>query len=135
MVVQAPFIYSHMLASLVIVNNILNCVAFGMLLGVTVGVIVQANPPKGMGDEFEDKARPNQAARDIQNLVVGFFFMVVGPCLYQALLQVAILIAQPFNNEDAMIPTMRLLDDLERDLRDGWRFSETPPSWDKPTYH
>merc|ERR1719316_2231815 len=109
-----------------------------MLSGVTIGTISQSGigskPAVGEAPEFEDKASKGQGARDIQNWVVGFFFMFVGPILYQALLQVAILIAQPFNNEDAMIPTMRLLDDLERDLRDGWRFSETPPSWEKPVY-
>eukprot|EP00747_Dinoflagellata_sp_TGD_P096117 gnl/TRDRNA2_/TRDRNA2_166732_c1_seq2.p2 gnl/TRDRNA2_/TRDRNA2_166732_c1~~gnl/TRDRNA2_/TRDRNA2_166732_c1_seq2.p2 ORF type:complete len:239 (-),score=48.88 gnl/TRDRNA2_/TRDRNA2_166732_c1_seq2:98-718(-) len=140
---QAPFVYTHMLATLVIINNILNALAFGLLAGVTVGTIVQAKgipespipgapePPK---DPFKDKATEGQMSRDIQNLVIGFMFMVVGPCLYQALLQVAILIAQPFNNEDAMIPVMRLLNDLERDLRDGWRFANNTPAWSAPSF-
>eukprot|EP00747_Dinoflagellata_sp_TGD_P163390 gnl/TRDRNA2_/TRDRNA2_182019_c0_seq1.p1 gnl/TRDRNA2_/TRDRNA2_182019_c0~~gnl/TRDRNA2_/TRDRNA2_182019_c0_seq1.p1 ORF type:complete len:407 (-),score=63.52 gnl/TRDRNA2_/TRDRNA2_182019_c0_seq1:74-1294(-) len=127
MFVQAPFIYTHMLATLVHLNNILNALSFGMLLGVTIGVINANEGPKGDGVS----ATSGQVARDLQNLTVGFFFMVVGPCLYQALLNVAILIAQPFNNEDGIIPTLTLLASLERDLKDGWKFAENPPSWEK----
>eukprot|EP00747_Dinoflagellata_sp_TGD_P027089 gnl/TRDRNA2_/TRDRNA2_132380_c0_seq1.p1 gnl/TRDRNA2_/TRDRNA2_132380_c0~~gnl/TRDRNA2_/TRDRNA2_132380_c0_seq1.p1 ORF type:complete len:528 (-),score=87.14 gnl/TRDRNA2_/TRDRNA2_132380_c0_seq1:87-1670(-) len=146
MVVQAPFIYTHLLANLVHMNNILNSIAFGMLLGVTVGTITQAKPeglvsppavegaPTLPPPKFEGEATDNQAARDIQNLTIGFFFMMVGPIIYQALLQVSILIAQPFNNFDAMVPVLKLLEELERDLREGWKFSECTPSWDKPNY-
>eukprot|EP00747_Dinoflagellata_sp_TGD_P162887 gnl/TRDRNA2_/TRDRNA2_181010_c0_seq1.p1 gnl/TRDRNA2_/TRDRNA2_181010_c0~~gnl/TRDRNA2_/TRDRNA2_181010_c0_seq1.p1 ORF type:complete len:411 (-),score=56.43 gnl/TRDRNA2_/TRDRNA2_181010_c0_seq1:71-1303(-) len=124
MIAQPPFIYTHMLATLVHLNNILNALAFGMLLGVTIGVLEHAEGARGN----------RQIARDVQNLVVGFFFMIVGPILYQALLMVAVTIAQPFNDETAAIPTLALLAGLERDLRDGWRFAENPPSWDKPQF-
>eukprot|EP00747_Dinoflagellata_sp_TGD_P027092 gnl/TRDRNA2_/TRDRNA2_132380_c0_seq4.p1 gnl/TRDRNA2_/TRDRNA2_132380_c0~~gnl/TRDRNA2_/TRDRNA2_132380_c0_seq4.p1 ORF type:complete len:512 (-),score=87.57 gnl/TRDRNA2_/TRDRNA2_132380_c0_seq4:87-1622(-) len=135
MVVQAPFIYTHLLANLVHLNNILNSLAFGMLLGVTIGTITQANTPKAeRPPQMTRGATDNQAARDIQNLTIGFFFMMVGPIIYQALLQVSILIAQPFNNFDAMVPVLKLLEELERDLREGWKFSECTPSWDKPNY-
>merc|ERR1719420_185859 len=51
MVVQAPFIYTHMLSTLVHLNNILNALSFGMLLGVTIGTIMQnENNKKGDGE-------------------------------------------------------------------------------------
>merc|ERR1719382_1065633 len=41
MKVQTPLIYTHMLATMVHVNNLLNAVTFGIVLGLSTGTILQ----------------------------------------------------------------------------------------------
>merc|ERR1719272_1248639 len=69
--VQAPFIYVHMLATLVHINNLLNAIAFGMTCGATIGVslaYVRDEHPAGTA------ARERHVYQDGQNVVVSFFF-------------------------------------------------------------
>merc|ERR1719291_1425799 len=71
------------------------------------------------GVHYAHGARMKEVSRDIQNVIVSFFFSCFGPFIYQALLEVSIAIAQPFSSHDGEIPTTRLIKNLERDLRDG----------------
>merc|ERR1719171_1615480 len=41
--VQAPLTYTHMLATLVHINNLLNALTFGLVSGVAVGTALQAH--------------------------------------------------------------------------------------------
>mmetsp|Transcript_13915 Transcript_13915/g.24328 ORF Transcript_13915/g.24328 Transcript_13915/m.24328 type:complete len:413 (+) Transcript_13915:89-1327(+) len=113
--VQAPYIYVHMLASLVHINNVVNALSFGMTGGVSVGTWLAW---RGI---IPHKARATgaEAAVDMQSLLVSFFFTCFGPFVYQALLEVSIAIAQPFSNNDAIVPTKRLLNILERELHEA----------------
>lgn len=113
--VQAPFIYVQMLASLVHINNIINALSFGMTWGASAGTTLSL----WHMSLYNSKATRTEAARDSQTLLVSFFFSCFGPFIYQALLEVSIAIAQPFNSNDGEVPTRRLLHRLERDLHDG----------------
>lgn len=116
--VQAPFIYVQMLASLVHINNIINALSFGMTAGAAIGTWLAYH----QWHIFTTKrATLEQAVVDLQTLLVSFFFSVFGPFIYQALLEVSIAIAQPFSNEDAVVPTKRILKALVKDLHDGYR--------------
>lgn len=134
--VQTPFIYVHLLASLVHINNILNAISFGLTMGISVAVWLAGRKTKGFSDkEMFKPASPKEVAQDLQNLVVVFFFSVFGPLLYQALLEVAICIAQPFAAQSrGSIPTRRLLNTLEKDLRDGQIMATKPPGWEEPRF-
>lgn len=125
--VQAPFIYIHTLAVLVHFNNVINAVSFGMTAGVTMGKFA-------MDDNMSRREQSRLLAKEAQNLTIAFFISMVGPFLYQALLEVSVCIAQPFNNEDAMIPTVRLLKSLERDLCECDYLSRHPPHWKEPAF-
>jgi len=70
----------------------------------------------------------------MQDVVVAFCTSVVAPCIYQALLHVAICIASPFNRAEAKIPTKELLDSLQRDLIDGEEVARRCPCWEPPSY-
>lgn len=114
--VQAPFIYTQMLASLVHVSNITNAVGFGLTLGTAVSkcLVVHSLHPitkRGVTEEEE--------ILDMQALVVAFFFYAIGPLTYQALLEVSLAIAQPFSNSKALIPTASIVEKLQQNLNDG----------------
>mmetsp|Transcript_41666 Transcript_41666/g.107839 ORF Transcript_41666/g.107839 Transcript_41666/m.107839 type:complete len:441 (-) Transcript_41666:114-1436(-) len=125
--VQAPYIYIHTLAVLVHFNNVINAVAFGMTAGVTLGKFT-------VHDVISNRDFTRMAAKEGQNMVIAFFLSMVGPFLYQALLEVSVCIAQPFNNDDAMIPTARLLKSLERDLYMSDELAKRPPFWEPPHF-
>jgi predicted membrane chloride channel (bestrophin family) len=116
--VQAPYIYVQMLASLVHLNNIINSLGFGLTAGTSVGTWLSYH----RWNIFQTKSRATgeQATVDMQGLFISFFFSVFGPFIYQALLEVSIAIAQPFSNEDAVVPTKRILKALVQDLHDGF---------------
>lgn len=127
--VQAPFIYIHTLAVLVHFNNVINAVSFGLTWGVSLAKMWHF-------DSQSKKHEDRMYAKEIQNLTIAFFLSMVGPFLYQALLDVSVCIAQPFNkdNDNAMIPTVRLLKNLERDLCECDYVSRKPPFWGEPHF-
>lgn len=118
--VQPPFIYVQILAALVHINNIINAISFGMTWGMTLGTTLERfhiTPPGA--NHYSHGATMKDVGRDVQNVIVSFFFSCFGPFIYQALLEVAIAIAQPFSSHDGEIPTKRLIKNLERDLVDA----------------
>merc|ERR1740121_2225276 len=123
--VQAPFLYVHMLASLVHVNNIFNAIGFGIIMGSTIGTMLQA---RGKGHT----ATEADMIADVENLVISFVISMIGPFLYHILLEVSLYIAQPFSHVEGEIPTERLLQGLQRDLTDAARIGAAPPSWEAP---
>jgi len=126
--VQPPYVYVQMMAMLVNVNNLINAISFGMTLGVAL-IILKESGPKA-------------AARGVQDLLISFILSLVGPFLYQALLEVAVCIAQPFagasDDEEVSsagrIPTEKLIFQLEKDIRDADFMSANLPSWEQPCF-
>merc|ERR1719188_1987630 len=105
--VQSPFIYVHLLASLVHVNNIVNAISFGIVLGSSIGTSLQ------YWGVYSTDSREKDLVSDLENLIISFFICVVGPFLYQVLLEVCICISQPFASEASGIPTDRLMQRLQ----------------------
>jgi len=130
--VQAPFIYVHMLSSLVHINNIVNALSFGLTWGASVGTMLVY-----FGSHFNEsrkaEATHKQATADTQTLLVSFFFSCFGPFVYQALLEVSIAIAQPFSNEDAVVPTKRIISMLEIDLHESMLLAKEI-AWEQPRF-
>jgi len=104
--VKAPFIYVHTLAILVHVNNILNSISFGIVLGMTSQVILGKDGGKHRHD----------LPRLLIGLVVQFFISMVAPFLYLALLEVCVCVSQPFTYQDTKIPSLTLIRALEDDI-------------------
>mmetsp|Transcript_5442 Transcript_5442/g.14705 ORF Transcript_5442/g.14705 Transcript_5442/m.14705 type:complete len:444 (-) Transcript_5442:41-1372(-) len=128
--VQAPFIYIHTLAVLVHFNNVINAISFGLTSGVSMAKFVH------IPHDISERHQERMYAREAQNLIIAFFLSMLGPFLYQALLEVSVCIAQPFNKESdsAMIPTVRLLKCLERDLCECDYLSRHTPGWETPCF-
>jgi len=125
--VQAPYIYVHLLASLVHVNNVVNAVSFGIGWGVALAEV------HNILYHAHGRHERNAASRDGQQMLVSFFYSCFGPLIYQAMLEVGIVIAEPFSSDDAQIPTIRLLKGLEKDLHDSKRMAENVP-WEQPHF-
>eukprot|EP00419_Tripos_fusus_P027704 CAMPEP_0172717896 /NCGR_PEP_ID=MMETSP1074-20121228/72843_1 /TAXON_ID=2916 /ORGANISM="Ceratium fusus, Strain PA161109" /LENGTH=436 /DNA_ID=CAMNT_0013542949 /DNA_START=164 /DNA_END=1474 /DNA_ORIENTATION=+ len=123
--IKAPFIYVHTLAILVHVNNILNAISFGLVLGITFsGVFAD--------DKYEIGKR--QRAHLYSSLFMQFCFSMVAPILYLALLDVSVCISQPFTHHDAKIPAMKFIRSLEEDLKNAAQMGDNPPHWEKPYF-
>jgi len=136
--VQAPYIYVQMLSSLVHINNIVNAISFGMTWGASMGTLLVylgvkyrlRAPGEGSSNVV---ATHEEATADMQTLLVSFFFSCFGPFIYQALLEVSIALAQPFSTKDAVVPTHRILRQLEKDLIDTIKLSKKI-SWKQPCF-
>lgn len=129
--VRAPFVYVHMLASLVHINNILNAVCFGLVAGIAIsGQMIHAGhhyfTPRGV--------RGNQVERDVGFTIVTAFVCIVGPLLYQAITEISIALSQPFGSKYGRIPIDRILLALEEDLGDGRAMAASLPHWEPPSF-
>jgi len=123
--VQPPWVYVQMLAMLVTVNNLLTMACFGVTLGISAGV-------------FAKVSDPGQISKTMQDLFVTFVISILGPFLYQALLEVGVCIAQPFAEfgkaTPGSIPIDKCLDKLEMDLRDADHLTRHLPYWKQPYF-
>jgi len=128
-IVQAPFIYVHMLASLVHVNNIINALSFGIVVGSTAGTWMQRSRSS---DAYSHRSKEGDLIADLENCLISFVISVIGPFLYQVLLEVSLCLAKPFDSEEGQIPTGRLIEDLQHDLSDAIQIGASPPSWEAP---
>jgi len=123
--IKAPFIYVHTLAILVHVNNILNAVAFGIVLGIALGGTVPSE---------DHDIRTKHRAHMYSSLLMQFCFSMVAPILYLALLDVSVCISQPFTYHDAKIPAVKFIRSLEEDLKNAAQLGDNPPEWEKAYY-
>jgi len=103
LMVQVPFSYSHMLATLVHVVNIF----FAVATGLTIGCEVAEAREKGWSGDFEN----------IEASAMQLFTLVAQPMLYQAVLVIAEANVQPYGDEIRHMPTdtyiRQMLDELE----------------------
>jgi len=114
--IQAPLTYTHMLSTLVHINNILNAVTFGLVSGLAIGTTLLAH---NVHIYNHNDARMRESEQDLQNMMVTFLYCFFGPLLYQALLIISMQLAQPFDTDEAKIPMHRLLHMLEVDMCNG----------------
>jgi len=116
--VQAPLTYTHMLATLVHMNNLLMSVTLGLVSGLAIGTTLIAHKMHYFAPEASH-AKMQESEQDLQNMMVTFMYCFCGPLLYQALLLIGMSLAQPFGSEDAQVPMYRLLHCLEVDMCNG----------------
>jgi len=116
--VQAPLTYTHMLATLVHMNNLLCAVILGLVSGLAIGTTLIAHKMHFFAPDASN-AEMRESDQDLQNMMVTFMYCFFGPLLYQALLFIGMSLAQPFGSDDAQVPMHRLLHCLEVDLCNG----------------
>jgi len=121
--IKAPFCYVHTLAILVHVNNILNGISFGLVLGMTAQVVV------GKGKSPFKNGLPMM----VTSLFMQFCISMVAPFLYLALLEVCVCISQPFSSQDTKIPAVSSILQLEDDLVNAGVMGENT-KWNKPSF-
>lgn len=128
--VQAPLPYTHTLSILVHINGLLNALTMGLVCGVGLGTFLIRHKIH----IYENKATGNEAAQDVQGMLVTFLYTFFGPLLYQALLLISMHIAQPFDNEDTSMPLDRLLHSLEQDVKNGTELWLHLPADERPCF-
>lgn len=104
---QLPYMYSHMLALFVHLNNILIALACGAAIAVSVGDLVR--PSSGAGDRL----------RAMQAIAVQVFILLIQPLVYQAFLEIASTLCDPFTHKDYGMPLHQQIDELRSLIKTG----------------
>merc|ERR1719198_2628248 len=94
---------------------------------VTLGLVVSIAALTFMRFEHEPATAPNAQAhhlkvvKDMQELFIICLYCTIGPLLYQALLIIAMQLAQPFDAgaKETRMPMDRYMEQLEADLCDS----------------
>jgi len=123
--VKAPFIYIHTLAVLVHVNNILNAVGFGLMLGMASQV--------AFGEDNETQGFVSNVADLLSSLFMTFCMSMIAPFLYLALLDVCVSISQPFTYQVTKIPALKFIRNLEVDVVNAAQMANNT-KWEKPCF-
>jgi len=125
LLIKNPLVFIHTLGVLVHVNNILNAICFGTVLGTSITATI------GPGYELvERKTRAKIYVRLVMQLLVS----MLGPILYLAIFSVSVCVNQPFLYEEAKIPALRFLKSAELDLAGAAHIGANPPGWSRPHY-
>jgi len=131
---RAPFIYVHMLASIVHINNLVNAITFGITMGSLAGTLLMYFPSLAQLVKYKGQSKREDVILDAENFVVTIFINMVGPLIYQTLLDVSICMTEPFKTKESNIPVLRLLVSLVKDLLDRDTLAFDPPSWEVPYF-
>jgi len=131
--VRAPFVYVHMLASVVHINNVLNAICFGIVLGVMISGQMIYHGWHFYAPAVHLKSN-NDVERDSGFCFVTFFVCTCGPLLYQAITEISLALTQPFASQYGQIPIDRILGILEEDLADAKVMAADPPHWEHPCF-
>lgn len=131
--VQSPFPYTHALATLVQINNLLNAITFGVVSGLAISGTLALHGIRIYGHADAVEIRGKEQTQDMQSMAVTFMYCSLGPLLYQALLLISMQLAQPFDHEEAWIPMDRLADQLEVDMCNGRDLTENM-AFEKPAF-
>eukprot|EP00933_Yihiella_yeosuensis_P062358 TRINITY_DN652_c0_g3_i1.p1 TRINITY_DN652_c0_g3~~TRINITY_DN652_c0_g3_i1.p1 ORF type:complete len:396 (-),score=69.77 TRINITY_DN652_c0_g3_i1:99-1286(-) len=133
MSVRPPYVYLQALAMLVCINNILTACSCGLVLGVALAeglAMYRLNP-------FMTTSVPwVELYKDCQALLLTTVMGIVGPLIYQALLEIGICLATPFDRDgeygqSGAIPISRMVAELEQYLRDAEVMNDCLPGWEQ----
>eukprot|EP00930_Biecheleria_cincta_P037124 TRINITY_DN25468_c0_g1_i1.p1 TRINITY_DN25468_c0_g1~~TRINITY_DN25468_c0_g1_i1.p1 ORF type:complete len:425 (-),score=71.11 TRINITY_DN25468_c0_g1_i1:51-1325(-) len=120
--VQTPWNYVQCLSALVHINNAINAVILGVVVGLVLSVSCQRYHLF-----FTYQGSPatiQEMEQELESLFCTWLYCVIGPLVYQALLLIGIALAQPFDDAETKIPMDRFLNQLEEDMCDGVRLIE-----------
>jgi len=104
--IQMPFMYAHMLAVLVHLNNLLVAVTCGLGMGGAMGDILHSMGTGEMG----------KAVSATQTFAMMLLTLFIEPMLYQAFLQIGTNFCYPFGHELHHIPITWMISDLAENL-------------------
>lgn len=119
---QLPFMYSHMLAFLVQMNNILLAIACGFSCAVRVGDALHSAKGGSMSSVYHSA----------QGLILEIFVVIIEPVLYQAFLIIASTLADPFTHDQYGLPMLEYIDELSEQLNEMNTFAAHPTDLNPP---
>lgn len=136
--VQMPFIYVHCLAVLVHLNNVLCAISFGLVTGTELAQLLMragfhVHPSNVM--PADDKG---SISSDVQAILTAFIINVFSPVMYQAFLQIGLVLSQPFDNtfgeKMGQLPTVEIVEDLKKDLKNAEFMAKNIHGWEAPMW-
>lgn len=128
---QLPFMYTHMLAFLVQINNILLAVACGFSSAVRIGDGLHAGNHL-LHDRDSAKQDVGAVYASVQGLVVEVLIVIIEPMLYQAFLIIASTLADPFTHDQYGLPMLEYIEELSAQLNEMNTFAAHPPDLKPP---
>lgn len=129
--IQTPFLVSHVLASLVHINNILNAICLGLVVGSLASELAIKH---GYHPLYHGRVSQGEIARDTQVSTISYLLNLLGPLLFQALFEISLAIAQPFQSRLSQLPIGLITDCLINELEDQVKMAKTTPYWKVPCY-
>lgn len=114
--IQTALVYTHFMATIVHIQNILNAVCLGLVGGIGIGTWMVRRGYHIYEPEAHTSRQELQ--QDFQNIAVTTMYCVLGPLLFHSLLLISCDVSQPFESEASAIPVDHLLLALEHDLID-----------------
>lgn len=133
--VQVPYVYTHTLAAVVHVSNILCATSMGLTLGSCLGsILVHIDPRLTL---YGVEPTPNHSAdTDVQVLIIQALKCFCAPVLYQAFLEIGFCVSTPFGAgaESAKLPIDQLIIGWLEDLKHANAMAAAPPGWQAPCF-
>jgi hypothetical protein len=132
--VQMPFVYVHLLATMVHVNNVLCATALGLIIGVELSALFAKYGVYGKGVGEAQHGAGDIVVPDSvrgQKILIACLTQGLAPFMYQAFLQIALGLSHPFGpfSVFARIPTNVWLRKLRNDLEQAEQMAADPPGW------
>jgi len=131
--VKMPYVYTHTLAVIVHLNNLLCALSFGLTLGACMGSVM-AHTDGGLHFHSGEPHPHHLLVQDVQDVMVQFFQCFLSPVLCMAFLEIGVSLSTPLSGKQARIPAKRLFDELLEDLENGNKIAASPPLWKKPSF-
>jgi hypothetical protein len=106
---QLPYMYAHMLAVFVHLTNILIALACGAAIAVSMGDFTR-NWKLWQSSAYDNDTLPSgvqprkEVYRAVQAIAVQIFILLIQPMIYQAFLEIASTLCDPFTHKDYGIP-------------------------------
>lgn len=133
--VQVPYVYTHTLAAVVHVSNILCATSMGLTLGSCLGsILVHIDPRLTL---YGVQPQPNHSAdTDVQVLIIQGLKCFFAPVLYQAFLEIGFCVSTPFGAgaESAKLPIDELISGWLEDVKHANDMAVAPPGWEAPCF-
>merc|ERR1719281_612181 len=122
LVFQLPYMYSHMLACFVHLNNMLIAVACGVGIAVAIGDMIQgwswwAKDRQGVHVPSSIQPR-TQVYVGCQMIFVHLLVLFVQPLIYQAFLEIASMLCDPFTHKTYGVPIHDCIFETKRLIHD-----------------
>jgi hypothetical protein len=128
LIFQLPYMYSHMLACFVHMNNIMIAVACGVGIAVAIGDMVQGWAwwsKDRDGVEVPNSIKPRtQVYVGCQMIFVHLLVLFVQPLIYQAFLEIASMLCDPFTHQTYGVPIHDCIFETKRLIHEQNVFSE-----------
>eukprot|EP00930_Biecheleria_cincta_P099574 TRINITY_DN9119_c0_g2_i1.p1 TRINITY_DN9119_c0_g2~~TRINITY_DN9119_c0_g2_i1.p1 ORF type:complete len:501 (+),score=69.62 TRINITY_DN9119_c0_g2_i1:99-1601(+) len=133
--VQVPYIYTHTLAVVVHISNMLCAVSMGLTLGACLGSLL-IHFDSRLTFYYIDPKPQHEASTDIQVLVIQSLKCFVTPVLYQGFLEIGFCLSSPFAENVGSVapPVDRMIQEFKADLVVSNRIARCPPGWKPPAW-